>query len=241
MKPNAKKTLFELLYLLIASIGAAFAIYILVEKNKFAPGGVTGITAMLEHLTGIGLEIYAFVINFSLLIVAWFVLKKKYVLYVALYTLISNGIIAILRALDFYQFAAAGERVMPALLSGIILGLMTGLLLAIGASSGGLDTLACMITKKYPNFKIERVISIFCYVVIAVSYFVYGNDLDSVMLAIAHILAYEQGMGFIMSVKRRRDTRLSAAASDIANRTGSAADPLDKLGKAVYNKRAEYS
>ncbi len=203
-KKTIKKIAWEILFIFIAGIGSALALYVFVYPNHFAPGGVNGITTMLQYITHISAGWYALIINISLLVIAWFVLKKKYVIYVVLYTVISSLLVVLLQEIKFYEYFAIGEGILPAGISGLILGGMTGLMLAVGGSSGGLDTVACIIQRKKPQLKIERIISIFCYVIVLCSYFVY-KDLTCILLALVHIFTYEKGMGFILSKKRKRE------------------------------------
>ncbi len=204
LKKQIKQIMWELLFVFVASIGAAFALYVFVYPNNFAPGGVNGITTMLQYITTISAGWWALIINLSLLVIAWFTLKKKYVIYVVLYTIVSSLVIILLQEIEFFEYFAIGEGILPAGASGLILGGTTGLMIAVGGSSGGLDTVACMIQKKKPQLKIERIISIFCYIIVICSYFVY-KDLTCILLALVHIFTYEKGMGFILSKKRERE------------------------------------
>ncbi len=203
-KKDLKRIAWEILFVILAGIGSAFALYVFVYPNNFAPGGVNGITTMLQYITLISAGWWALIINLSLLVIAWFILKKKYVSYVVLYTIVSSLLVVLLQEMEFYEYFAVGEGLLAAIFSGIILGAMTGLMLAVGGSSGGLDTVACMIQRKRPQFKIERIISVFCYIIVLCSYFVY-EDLNCILLALVHIFTYEKGMGFILSQKRKRE------------------------------------
>ena len=81
------------------------------------------------------------------------------------------------------------------------MGVRTGIMLKIGASSGGVDVVASMIQKKFAYRNIERIISLICYVIIGASFFVY-NDLNSILFSIVQMFVFEKGVAFIM-----RDTR----------------------------------
>ena len=167
----------------IAAILSAIALHVFVYKNSFAPSGIDGIATMIQELTNINAGIISVVLNAPLLIVAWFFLHKKYVLYTILFTFLSSAFVYLLSAINFYQFIVETDKIIVAAFSGIMLGIRTGIMLKIGASSGGVDVIACIIKERVRGINIEKIISGICYAIICASYFVYG-DLLCVLLSV---------------------------------------------------------
>lgn len=95
MKTNIrlKKELSALAVTLFAACVSAFTLHIFVYPADFAPSGVDGIAAMLQKLTGLGAGYYTLIFNIPLLIASWFVLKKRYVVYTVIFTLVSSALI----------------------------------------------------------------------------------------------------------------------------------------------------
>ncbi len=197
-------TLKELGIVVLASALSAFTLHIFVFTNNFAPSGVDGIATMLQKGTGISAGIYSLLLNIPLLIVAFFFINKKYVLHTVLFTVLSSVGMVILSAVDFYQYTAENEKLLAAIFTGLLLGVRTGLMIRIGASTGGVDIVACIVQKKKPYFNIERIISVICYIIIGVSFFVYENNLNSVLLAVVQMFVFEWSVGLIM--RDSRDT-----------------------------------
>jgi len=198
---SVKKEILNVLLTLLASVLSAFALYVFVYPAKFAPSGIDGIATMLQELTKLSAGIYTLIFNIPLLLVAWFVLKKRYVIYTVIFTVVSSVLIMVLQEINFYQYKVETDRIMSSIFSGIIMGVRTGIMLKIGASSGGVDVVASMIQKKFAYRNIERIISLICYVIIGASFFVY-NDLNSILFSIVQMFVFEKGVAFIM-----RDTR----------------------------------
>lgn len=153
----------------IAAILSAIALHVFVYKNSFAPSGIDGIATMIQELTNINAGIISVVLNAPLLIVAWFFLHKKYVLYTILFTFLSSAFVYLLSAINFYQFIVETDKIIVAAFSGIMLGIRTGIMLKIGASSGGVDVIACIIKERVRGINIEKIISGICYAIIFAS------------------------------------------------------------------------
>ena len=86
---------------------------------------------------------------------------------------------------------------LSAVFSGALLGVRTGLMVRIGASSGGVDVIASMIQKKNPYENIERYISVLCFIIIGASFFVYKNP-ECIFLSVIQIFVFEKAMELVM-------------------------------------------
>lgn len=192
---------FALLMTIIAAVISAFSLHIFVYPSNFAPSGVDGIATMLQKLTGINAGLYSFIMNLPILIVAWFVLKKRFVIYTLIFTVISSILLFVLSEVGFYQYVTETDRWISASFSGALLGVRTGFMLRIGASSGGVDVIASMIQKKSAYINVERIISVLCYVIIGASYFVYWN-IECIFLSIAQMILFEFALSRMLAPTR---------------------------------------
>ena len=93
------------------------------------------------------------------------------------------------------------EKVVAAVFSGLLLGVRTGIMIRLGFSTGGIDIIAAIFQKNRSYINIERIISIICYVIIIVSYFVYRN-LGAILLSIIQMFVFEKGVSLLMSDHR---------------------------------------
>ncbi len=191
---NGEKILKEIknfLIVLFTAILSAIGMHVFVIPASFAPGGIDGIATMLAEATGLGVAYFILLFNVPLLMLAWFILKKRYVIYTVTFTVISSALMILFEVISFYQFEPVGEGLISAVFSGILFGVRTGLLLKLGGSSGGIDIIGCMVQKKLPHKNPETIITLICYGIIFSSFFVYG-EVISILLSIVQMFVFER-------------------------------------------------
>ena len=182
------------------ALGVALGMHVFVYPTQFAPSGVDGLATVLQAITGINAGFFTVAINLPLLIGAWFVLKRRYVYYTILYTVFLSFFLILLAKIDFYAYQQHGERILPAIFGGFAHGL-TGIMLRLGASSGGVDVVAGMIQRRYPHRDVEKIISVISFITVAISYPVYQN-FESVLLSAVEIVVCERVTALILRTTR---------------------------------------
>ena len=204
MELNMKKTRIavDVLLILIAGLLSGIGLHTFVDPANFASSGVEGIAVMVQKLTGVNVGIVTFVINMPLLIVAWFFINKKYVVYTMLYSVFSSAAIILMEQLNMYQYVTENNAWISVFASGIILGARTAIMIKVGGSSGGVDIAASMIQKRRPYLNIETLIAVFCYVTIGASFFVYWN-LESVIMSVVQMLIFNIAISYVLRPSRR--------------------------------------
>ncbi len=203
-KKTLRKEFINVGFIIVAALIHSLGLWIFVYPAQFASLGVDGITTMLYQITGVNAGYYSILINGALLVAAWFVLKKRYVIYTVVFILISSLSLIICEGVNLYQYEVetnGASRLLAAAFSGIVLGLRTGIMLMIGASSGGADIVAGMVQVKKPYLKVEKIITAICYVIIGLSIFVY-KELDSILYAVLHAVTYERGVAWVLKDQR---------------------------------------
>jgi uncharacterized membrane-anchored protein YitT (DUF2179 family) len=222
-----------------ASFLVGLGMHVFIYPNDFAPSGVDGLAAMLQKLTGLNAGIFTLAINLPLLVAAWFVLKKRYVLLTVLYTVSLSLFLLLFDWLGVYQYVALTDRILPALFGGVAQGL-TGIMLRFGASSGGVDVMGSMIQKKIPHKDVEKIISLLSVVIILISFVVYGN-LQSVLLSVVEIFVCERVTARILRSSRGAvkfeivTEHAKALKEDILHRVGRGATVLE--GHGLYTEK----
>jgi uncharacterized membrane-anchored protein YitT (DUF2179 family) len=88
-----------------------------------------------------------------------------------------------------------------AIFSGILLGARTGIMIKIGGSAGGADIIACSVQATKPYIHVERLISLICYLIMGLSFFVY-KDLNCIFLSIIQLIVFEWVMKGILTPTR---------------------------------------
>lgn len=198
---NKRQIAIDILLILVAGALSAVGLYCFVNPADFAPSGIDGVSMMLQKLTNINMGYLSLAINLPLLIIAWFVISRKYVVYTTVYTIVSSVFMIIMERADMYQYVSPDNTWIAVFASGIILGARTALMIRIGGSSGGVDVIATMVQQKRPYLNIEALISVFYYMTIGVSFFVYRN-IESVIMSFAQTMIFNVAMNSILKTTR---------------------------------------
>ncbi len=203
IKQTLKKEITSTLLMLCAVTVSFVSLWVFVMPSDFAPSGIDGVSMILNEITGINPGWFKLLINLPLMALALIFLKRRYVIYIIIFTLIDSLGLIFLENISFYQYIPTdlGGRLIASLSAGVALGVCVGIMIKIGCSSGGIDIVAGIVNLKKPHVKIERIISIICYVIIFCSYFVYW-DLNSVLLSIIQIVIFEVTSSFILKNTR---------------------------------------
>ncbi len=198
---NVKKEVYNYALLIAVSLLGAVAMHVFVYPSDFAPAGVDGIATMLQKITGVNAGIFTLALNFPLFAAAWLILKKKYALYTIVYITLTSVWLMLLESVGFYQYVTETDKLISALFSGLMLGFRTGVMIKIGGSTGGADIIACIVQSKRGYGNVERLISIICYAIIGVSFFVY-KDLNCILLSVVQQVVAEHMTRTVLSPTR---------------------------------------
>ena len=185
-------------YLLITLLAAADSLLsiILIYPNDFAPVGIQGFTAMIQHMFGISVGYIYSLVNAPMLIVACFVLSRgyayknlSYILSFSVMTLAFQGIISRfdLHAIEFVA-QTPEESILAAAGYGVFFGIAYPLAVWLGGATGGTDILAALMHHYNPTFNMVWVLFSINAGVAVMSYFVYGRVLLPVILSVMSAL-----------------------------------------------------
>ena len=70
----------DIFLIIISSVLSAVGLYCFVNPANFAPSGIDGIAMMVQKLFGINIGYTSLAINIPMLIIAWFLISKKYLI-----------------------------------------------------------------------------------------------------------------------------------------------------------------
>mgnify|MGYP002599055623 FL=1 len=143
----------------------------------FAPGGVSGLALILNHLWGLPVGIMTLVLNVPLVLISYKAVGKKFLLKTAVTMLISTFFLDLV--FPFFPLYR-GQRLLAAVYSGVLLGGGMVLFYLRGSSSGGIDFLTMAIKKKHPSFSLGKITLMIDLAVILLGWPVFG-DVDAVL------------------------------------------------------------
>ena len=161
-------------YIIIA-LGAslyAASVAVFTSKNNIAPGGLTGVSTMLNYLFGLPIGAMIFLMNIPLFLWAFFKNGRGFVVKTMTGTALVSVFIDIFQAvLPFY----GGNIMLAAIFGGALSGLGLGLIFVRGGSTGGTDIIAVSLNKRFPHISTGRLMLLSDAVVLTAAAIVYGN------------------------------------------------------------------
>lgn len=186
---RAKKVLTYAIIMAIAAVCALnYQLFIL--PNKFAPSGLNGICTMIQYVSGVNIGYLNMIVNFPLALLVYFLVSKPLAVRSMVYVLTFSVVSVMFEYVDTSRFAYYTETgtsaILGPLVAGIIFGGCSALLLRASAYSGGTDFVASVIHKYHPEKSIFGLIFSINTMVAVTSYFVYGYQIEPVILCIIY-------------------------------------------------------
>lgn len=156
-----KNKLFSVLTILAGNALIAFSVSTLVLEHGIIAGGVSGVGVSLQHFLHAPVSFCVAALNLFLFVLGFLTLGKDF----ALTTLLSAVWFPV--ALRFFDEHALfhgylNDPLLSAVLAGVLMGVGIGMVIRSGASTGGIDVLAIMFSKKLhiPVHKLLRAMDI---------------------------------------------------------------------------------
>ncbi|MEZ5044519.1 MAG: YitT family protein [Saprospiraceae bacterium] len=169
----------DFFYLLVGVLSATFGLEGFLMPSSFIDGGVTGISLMVQELTGISLAILIVLFNLPFLILAFSAISKRF----AIKSII--GILLLSLSIQFIHFPIITEdKILVAAFGGLFLGLGIGMAIRGGAIIDGTEVLAIYISRK-TSMTVGNVILVFNLFVFLTAAYVF-----SIEIALYAILTY---------------------------------------------------
>jgi uncharacterized membrane-anchored protein YitT (DUF2179 family) len=232
-----KKNLVDTLADLAGSFLMAIGTQVFSAPNGIAPGGVTGLSVLLNYLTGLPISAVSFIINIPILVASWCILGRKYTLRtmrsVVAFTLMLEVVGSFL---PIYQ----GEAILAALYGGVLSGCGLSLIFMRGSTTGGTDILARLLQKRFRSLSVGRLLLVLNGSVLLLAAAVYQN-IENALYAMISIFAssrlldsalYGMDMGKVLMIITEKHEE---AAREINSRMGRGCTLLE--GKGTYTQK----
>ena len=186
MKWKTAKLLWgDLFYDIAGAVLFAAGVYTFAENADFAPGGITGISLLLNHVFGIPVGTLTLFINLPLIVISYRTLGKRFLLKTAKSMVITTFFLdVVFPVFPMYE----GQRMMAALCSGALMGAGMVMFYMRGSSSGGLDFVIMPIKKKRPHLSVGKITMIIDLGIILLGWPVFG-DVDAALYGLVSTFA----------------------------------------------------
>ncbi|MGG1659826.1 YitT family protein [Brevibacillus sp. NRS-1366] len=184
-RTKKRRILIRAFAIILGAIMVAVGLEIFLVPNNIIDGGVTGLSIMLSHLTGIKLGLFLFVLNLPFLIIGYKQIGKTF----AISTLFGVAIMSVGTALLHHVPSLTEDLLLSAVFGGIIVGIGVGLVIRAGGSLDGTEIVAILLTRKSP-FSVGEVVMFFNLFILGSAGFIFGWDRAMYSL-IAYYIAYK--------------------------------------------------
>lgn len=203
----------DILPILGSGVLRALGIYIFVTPNDFAPGGINGISVLLEYATKLNAGWFLLMLNVPLFFVAFFCLGKREAVISTASMLLTSGLLILIDLIPGaesirYLAPEGADKIaygfLAAIAGGIFLGAALAVMLRSCGTSGGTTVLATLVNKKYRNLSVSGLTSAFDACVVFASFFVYNQGepfalkLSPVLLALVSLFVTSKVCDAIM-------------------------------------------
>lgn len=178
-KSRAKNLILDTVFIAAGSMIYAVSVNAFTAPNQIAPGGITGVSTMLNYLFDTPIGVVVMLLNIP--ITLWGIIEIGY-------KLVAKTLLAITMSsvcIDLFALfipAYRGDPILVAIFAGIFEGLGLSLVFIRGATTGGTDMMGRLINHRYRHFSVGKIMLAIDGVIILISAFVFGS-VESAMYA----------------------------------------------------------
>jgi uncharacterized membrane-anchored protein YitT (DUF2179 family) len=222
-KKSAKlKIARRIIFIFLGSLLFSLGLEVFLVPNQIIDGGITGVSIMLAHLTGLKLGWFLFFLNLPFLFIGYKQIGKTF----ALSTLFGIAVMSVSTTLLHHVPEVTGDPLLAAVFGGIILGIGVGMVIRSGGSLDGTEIVAILFNKKVP-FSVGEMVMFLNIFILGSAGFIFGWDRAMYSL-IAYFIAFKM---IDITIQGLDESRSVWIISDKHREIGEAL--LARLGRGV--------
>ena len=232
---------FEYLAITLIAVLSALCYVIFIFPNSFAPAGFNGIATMIQHIFDINAGYLSLIFYIPFIIAVYLLVDKEFAVKSAVFIIVFSGALILMDDpflnLDpfIYQTDNGTSTILGPVVSGILNGALLGQVIMYNSCSGGTELVAVLIHKFKSAYNFMWVTFVLNSAVAIVSYFVYGYELEPVMLCILYSFFYSN-----VSDRMLKGSREAIRFEIITNYPNEVANEIiEKLGHSATLVNAE--
>lgn len=193
-KKRAKEIALDFLFYLSGCAVYSVALNCFIEPNSLVIGGFSGLAIIIKHLFGFPVGALIAVLNIPLFIIGYKLIGKSFIVKSAIATALMSVLIDLSAP---YLPHFKGDTVLAALAGGVSSGIGLALIFIRGASTGGTDIIAKLVSLKFKHISVGRVIMVADGLVIALSAIIYKSA-QSVLYSVVMIFVSTNIIDYII-------------------------------------------
>ncbi|MBQ1411487.1 MAG: YitT family protein [Oscillospiraceae bacterium] len=172
------------------ALGMALSYKLFIFPNNFAPAGVGGIATMVQYVFKFNAGYLNLLINLPILIIAWKLVNREFVIKTFLFTISFSGFLMVLDLFDFSRFVYQTEngtsKILAPVAAAAVNGAFYGFCLRCRGSSGGTDIVSFCIRHYHPEYNVAWITFTINAIIACTSYFVYDYKFEPVICCIVY-------------------------------------------------------
>jgi len=155
----------------IAAAVYAAGVSLFLDPNALAPGGVTGISIILNRMTGIGTGALILILNIPILILGLWRFGARFIMSTVYCTVLVSFFTGLISVFG----PATGDLFLAAISGGTLTAVGMGLVFKAGATTGGMDIIVKLLRVKMPGVKTGTLFLMVDVIVLSLSAIVFRN------------------------------------------------------------------
>lgn len=154
IKTNTPTILIEGIGLLVGCISMSIGINMFLKPYTIAPGGLSGMSVVLNKVTGISVSNIMLLIGIPLVVFAFKTLGTKNSIKTLIGTILFSVTINLTSSLS--EIIPTSDLLLSSISGAILVGLGIGIVFRVDGSTGGTDLIALILSKKFPGMKATK-------------------------------------------------------------------------------------
>ncbi|MDR1693474.1 MAG: YitT family protein [Oscillospiraceae bacterium] len=177
MNTGKGRAVLDYAFILLGNLAYASAVILFIRPSNVPVGGVGGVAQMISYLTDLPMGAMIILINLPLFIVSFKSLGHQFLIRTTVATVASSLMIDLFTPLvnRFLPDGVTANPILRVLYGGVLMGFGLGLVFTRGATTGGSDIVAKLVSSKRPHISIGRINLIINAIVIVISAAVYQS------------------------------------------------------------------
>ncbi len=192
-KKSVGKNIWKYIVITVAAIIYAAGVSLFLDPNNLAPGGVTGIAIILNRLILVKTGSLILILNIPLILLGIWKFGCRFIIstsYAILVVSIATDVLSPIGAMT-------NDRLLAAVVGGVLVAIGLGLIFQMGATTGGMDIIVKVLRLKYPHMRTSSLFMMTDVTITVCSGFVFG-DLDVVLYALIAVFVMSKTMDMVL-------------------------------------------
>ena len=193
MKKRGLRIIRHLILIAAASIVYAAGVSLFLDPNNLAPGGVTGVSVILNRLSGIETGTLYFLLNVPIVLLGIWKLGWRFIMKTAYAIFMTSAFTNLLSGYD----ALTDDPLLAALAGGVLMACGVGMIFKTGATTGGMDIIIKIIRQKYRHLKTGFLFQCTDIIIVGISGLVF-RDLNIALYALLAVLICGRTLDYVL-------------------------------------------